>query len=59
MRCPECGKPSDVIDSRIRKDGKVTRRRRCFNDHRFSTLESAHPSPELAAAVKLISEAMK
>ena len=38
MKCPTCGKGTDVIDSRIR--GPVVRRRRqCLNEHRFATTE--------------------
>lgn len=39
MKCPECGKPTDVIDTRSRGDGGVRRRRRCFNQHKFTTIE--------------------
>ena len=38
MNCPQCGKGSDVVDSRIVPDG-VRRRRICLNEHRFTTYE--------------------
>lgn len=38
MKCPQCGKASDVIDSRITATG-VRRRRLCLNEHRFTTRE--------------------
>lgn len=39
MKCPHCGATSQVFDSRPTVDGSVHRRRRCENDHRFSTRE--------------------
>jgi transcriptional regulator NrdR family protein len=41
MPCPVCGGGTNVWDSRIRdKDGVVIRRRRrCVQDHRFTTIE--------------------
>lgn len=38
LDCPECGSPTDVMDSRPRS-GEIRRRRRCKNGHRFSTKE--------------------
>lgn len=41
MRCPECHKPAEVLESRDL--GTYTRRRyECFNSHRFSTMEQSH-----------------
>ncbi|HEC24685.1 MAG TPA: transcriptional repressor NrdR [bacterium] len=43
MRCPFCSNDNDkVIDSRVSKDGKSTRRKRMCNvcDKRFSTVET-------------------
>ncbi len=38
MKCPQCDKASEVIDTRLR--GQVVRRkRRCLNNHEFVTLE--------------------
>lgn len=45
MNCPDCGKGSDVIDTRAILDGRVKRRRRCLNEHRFTTYETATASP--------------
>lgn len=38
MRCPECHKPADVLETRKHAEG-VRRRYQCFNNHRFTTLE--------------------
>lgn len=40
--CPDCGKPTGVIDSRARCDSNgpmIARRRKCPNGHRFTTYE--------------------
>lgn len=38
--CPQCGeRKSSVLETRAR-DGAYTRRRECFNGHRFSTRET-------------------
>ena len=34
MKCPLCGAPTDVLETR-----GVVRRRECFNGHRFTTDE--------------------
>lgn len=40
--CPQCREPTEVIDSRVGVgDDVIRRRRRCRNNHRFSTLEVA------------------
>ena len=40
MRCPICNAPTDVEDSRQRKETNcVIRKRKCFNDHIFKTEE--------------------
>lgn len=36
--CPQCGKASEVIDTRV-IGTRVRRRPRCLNEHRFSTFE--------------------
>lgn len=41
MRCPECSKPADVLESRTQTE-YVRRRYECFNGHRFSTMEQVH-----------------
>lgn len=38
MNCPECGGETSVTDSRP-SGANVRRRRRCDNDHRFTTIE--------------------
>ena len=48
MKCPYCGeKDSKVIDSRLTKDGNVTRRRReCIScEKRFTTYEHIDTTP--------------
>lgn len=44
MNCPECGKGTEVLDSRVTALS-VRRRRRCLNEHRFTTYESLERSP--------------
>ena len=42
MRCPICNAPTEVNDSRVRKEtNSVIRKRKCFNDHIFQTEEKA------------------
>jgi transcriptional regulator NrdR family protein len=44
MRCPHCGTWSEVLDTRMPKDGMTNRRRRqCANGHRFATREIYEP----------------
>lgn len=38
MNCPRCGAPSTVLSTRTHA-ASVTRRRECFNLHRFTTHE--------------------
>jgi len=40
MKCPICGAPSDVKETRPLKTGEQRRRRRCYNNHMFNTRES-------------------
>lgn len=47
MKCPLCGAPSDVEETRARKGGIIVRRRHCFNDHMFRTEEKAVTVPKL------------
>lgn len=42
MKCPECGAHSRVISTRK----LVVRRRICFNDHRFTTIEGLQKEPK-------------
>ena len=39
MKCPECNVWTEVLDTRMRKDGSRRRRYQCANLHRFSTVE--------------------
>lgn len=39
MKCPICGAPTEVKDTRPHKKGYIQRRRVCFNLHRFQTYE--------------------
>lgn len=40
MKCPECGKWSDVIETRLKRGTEIIyRRRECGNGHRFVTHE--------------------
>ena len=41
MKCPQCNKPADVLETRTHA-GYVRRRYECFNNHRFSTQERVH-----------------
>ncbi len=41
MKCPRCGKPADILETRDRLH-YVRRRYLCFNEHRFSTMEQVH-----------------
>lgn len=44
IRCPKCKETTIVIDTRIRSDGRIIRRRHCLNKKecgtRFSTRET-------------------
>ena len=43
MKCPVCGSPlNQVVETRVR-DTYVYRRRRCFNQHPFTTHERIQP----------------
>lgn len=39
MNCIECGRSTEVIDSRQNPEGLIRRRRACARGHRFSTTE--------------------
>jgi transcriptional regulator NrdR family protein len=58
MKCPRCGAWSDVMETRANEGGNVTRRRRvCANNHRFTTLEYAQPSPASSTRTPTAKEA--
>lgn len=55
MKCPRCGAPSDVVETRPAPHHATRRRRTCFNGHRFVTLEVLPPATnrrDLAAAAR-------
>jgi transcriptional regulator NrdR family protein len=39
MKCPDCGKHSEVIESAADEEGTPVRRRQCQSGHRFATEE--------------------
>lgn len=43
MKCPKCGAVSEVIETRPGAHLTTARRRRCFNDHTFKTVEIHGP----------------
>jgi transcriptional regulator NrdR family protein len=45
MKCPECGTWTEVLDTRMRKDGSRRRRYQCANLHKFWTEERITPGP--------------
>jgi hypothetical protein len=45
MKCPLCGAPSDVKQTKS-IDGAPIRRRICFNEHSFNTKEVAISEPK-------------
>ena len=45
MKCPLCGAPSDVEQTKS-VDGVPIRRRICFNEHSFNTKEVAITEPK-------------
>lgn len=57
MNCPDCGKPSDVIDNRPTRWGSLRRRRRCYNDHLFTTTEIVGKPSVIHGALEAITTA--
>ena len=45
MKCPLCQAPTEIKDSRLTSKGYV-RRRKCFNDHVFKTVETLLTEPK-------------
>jgi transcriptional regulator NrdR family protein len=45
MRCPLCAVPTEVKETRVRDDNSIFRRRVCFNEHVFQTVETAVSRP--------------
>jgi transcriptional regulator NrdR family protein len=54
--CPECKQPSFIIETRAAHDS-LRRRRKCVNNHRFSTLEVAADTP--AKIIELVQWAVR
>ena len=46
MKCPLCKAPTDIKETRKTDKGYV-RRRECFNQHTFSTVETVLTKPKL------------
>jgi len=44
MKCPICGAPSEVKETRPLKTGELRRRRQCYNLHIFNTREQVDTS---------------
>ena len=42
MRCVFCDADTEVLEVRHRADGSTRRTRRCYNTHRFTTLEDVY-----------------
>lgn len=42
MKCPICNAPTIVLETRLRLESKVHRRRECFNEHIFTTIEQVN-----------------
>ena len=52
MKCPECGTWTEVLDTRMRKDGSRRRRYQCANLHKFWTEERIVPGPSSSRTEK-------
>ena len=52
FRCPECGTWTEVLDTRMRKDGSRRRRYQCGNLHKFWTEERVVPGRSSTATEK-------
>lgn len=48
--CPICSEPTSVIETRLSKS-RLRRRRRCVNNHRFTTLELPHDTGKRAVGL--------
>ena len=51
MNCPECGKYTEVLETRDNPKG-VRRRYECANLHRFTTQESLVPQSKTQAQLR-------
>ena len=45
MKCPLCNAPTDIKETRVTDKGYV-RRRECFNQHTFKTVEAVLTEPK-------------
>jgi transcriptional regulator NrdR family protein len=45
MKCPLCNAPTDIKETRVTDTGYV-RRRECFNNHTFKTVETVLTEPK-------------
>jgi transcriptional regulator NrdR family protein len=45
MKCPLCNAPTDIKETRVTDKGYV-RRRECFNNHTFKTVETVLTEPK-------------
>lgn len=51
MKCPTCGRATEVVDSRRVKIG-VRRTRTCNSGHRFNTTEIVGSAPDIERLLK-------
>ena len=51
MTCPECGKYTEVLETRSNQDG-MRRRYECANLHRFTTQEALVPQGKTQAQLR-------
>ena len=51
MTCPECGKYTEVLETRVNPAG-VRRRYKCANLHRFTTQEALVPQGKTQAQLR-------
>ena len=51
MTCPECGKYTEVLETRANPDG-MRRRYKCANLHRFTTQEALVPQGKTQAQLR-------
>ena len=56
MKCPECQKWTEVLESVLRDDGSRRRRYQCANLHRFSTVERVEEIKQGEASFQIENE---
>lgn len=54
MKCPTCGAWSEIKETKTKDNGTVYRRRKCGNNHLFSTYElvDRRDNPRREASIK-------